>query len=85
MIEHLIITEKEKYLVVTCSEGHYITNWDGKDIIKYTSAKAMYCPKTTDLSNYYCLTEEEHAANEEEQKKAIEKEIENKNKNHKLV
>ena len=76
MNEHLVIETTEKFIKVTCSEGHYITNWDKVDILQYTSAKVMYCPLNTDLSTYYCLTEEEHLKYEEEQLAAI-KELDN--------
>lgn len=72
MTEHLIIETREKFLVVTCREGHYITNWDKEDILKYTSAKVMYCPKNTDLNDYYCVTEEEHNELVEKQREAAE-------------
>lgn len=84
MNEHLLIEEKELFLRVTCTEGHYITNWDGENILKYASAKVMYCPKTIDLSKYYCLTEEEHEANIKALEEAIKLEEENNRKKHEL-
>lgn len=60
--EHLIVETNEElnYLKVTCKENHYITNWDKKDILRYFSARVMYCPLNTDLSVYWCVTEEEN-------------------------
>ena len=72
MTEHLIVETREKFLVVTCSEGHYITNWNKEDILKYTSAKVMYCPLNTDLNDYYCVTEEEHNELVEKQRDSVE-------------
>lgn len=72
--EHLIVENKEKFMVVSCSEGHYITNWDKKDVRNYTSAKKMYCPLGYDISGYYCVTEEEHNQLIKEQQILIEKE-----------
>lgn len=48
------------YIEVKCTEGHYITNWDKKDIMEFTDAIMMYCPLDYDISGYYCLTVEEH-------------------------
>lgn len=50
------------YIEVKCADGHYITNWDKKDIMEFSDAKIMYCPLDYDISGYYCLTEEEHNA-----------------------
>lgn len=62
MNTHFITTVNEKlgYLEVKCKEGHYITNWDKKDILQYNSATVMYCPMSISLDDYYCITEEEH-------------------------
>lgn len=80
MNEHLIIEEYDSYLKVTCKENHYITNWDKEDVREYTSAKIMYCPKTVDLSVYYCLTDEEHNAIIEKQMQIVKEEENNKNR-----
>lgn len=74
MNEHLTveINETLKFKKVTCTEGHYITNWDKVDILDYTSARIMFCPLTTDLEPFYCVTEEEHLAYTEERRKAEE-------------
>lgn len=78
MNEHLIIEYNEKFNFnkVTCPEGHYITNWDKQDIREYTASKIMFCPTSLDLSNYYCLTEEEHNELMEKQEEEIMKEEE---------
>jgi hypothetical protein len=62
MNEHLKIEINEKcnFKVVTCTEGHYITDWDKKDILTFTSAKKMYCPMNYNLDNFYCITQEEY-------------------------
>ncbi len=74
MNEHLIveINEKLNFKKVTCKEGHYITDWNKEDVIEYTSARTMYCPMSTDLTPFYCLTEEEHNKIMEDQRKALE-------------
>lgn len=72
--EHLLVetNDEYKFLKVTCKEGHYITNWDKEDILEYNSSKIMYCPLNTDLSKYYCVTEEENAQYYEDKEKAEE-------------
>lgn len=74
MNEHLIVEVNDKlnFKKVTCKEGHYITDWDKVDILKYTSAKVMYCPMNVDLEQYYCVTEEAHNILMEKQYKAAE-------------
>lgn len=81
MNEHLIVEVNDKFNFkkVTCKEGHYITDWDKVDILKYTSAKTMYCPMNTDLGKFYCVTEDEHNELMEKQIKAAE-ELHNKEK-----
>lgn len=73
-MDKFIVTEnKEKgFITVQCEENHYITNWDKQDIMKFTDAKIMYAPIGIDLSAYYCITDEEHNAYMEEQRKQIE-------------
>ena len=62
MNEHIIyeVNEEKKYKKVWCKDGHYITNWDKVNILEYNSFRIMYCPINTDLSNFYCVTEEEN-------------------------
>lgn len=81
MNEHLNveINDKFNFKKVTCKEGHYITDWDKVDILKYTSAKVMFCPMSTDLEKFYCITEDEHNELMEKQIKAAE-ELHNKEK-----
>lgn len=73
------VNETYNYKKVTCREGHYITNWDKADVMKYTYAKIMYCPLDTNLEEYYCVTEEEHAALVKEmEQRLVELELERK-------
>lgn len=76
-MEHLIIEYNEKYNFnkVTCPEGHYITKWDGEDYLNYTASTIMYTPANMVLDNYYCVTEEEHNANMEKHRLAMEAKI----------
>lgn len=75
--EHLKIEYNEKYNFnkVTCTEGHFITNWDGSDYKAYTASTIMYAPVSVNLDKFYCITETEHKANLEKQREAIDIEI----------
>ena len=75
--EHLKIEYNEKYNFnkVTCTEGHFITNWDGVDYKDYVASTIMYTPATTNLDNYYCVTEEEHKENMVKHLAAVEAEM----------
>lgn len=60
-MEHeLIYTQKPNFIEITCTQGHYITNWNKEDIIEFADATLMICPLGFDVSGYYCITEEEH-------------------------
>lgn len=50
--------EDKGFQKVWCSEGHYMSNWDKKDILEYTSAKVLYAPIGYDWSDYYCVSDE---------------------------
>lgn len=82
MAHSLIIDKNEEYnfLKVTCSEGHYLTNWDKKEIKEYHATKLMYCPINTNLGEYYCLTDAQHDEYIKQQEQAIKEEEENRNK-----
>lgn len=74
----IIVDEAKGYIKVECTEGHYITNWDKKDIMEYTDAKVMYCPLGYNLDSFYCVSDEEHNAYIAEQEAKI-IELENNN------
>lgn len=52
------IDRNEKFIVITAEEGYVITDWDGNDILNYTSSTILYCPLNMDISGYYEITEE---------------------------
>lgn len=74
-MEHKINIEENKdkgFIKVTCSEGCFMTEWNKENILEYTSFRTMYCPLNKDLSNIYCVSDEDNAKYEEEKEKAIE-------------
>lgn len=59
--EEIKIVDNGKFLTITCTEGHRITDWVETDDIKdYHSFTIAYAPRDIDPSIYHCLTEEEH-------------------------
>lgn len=75
--EHLKIEYNEKYNFnkVTCTDGHFITNWDGVDYREYTASTVMYAPVSVNLDEYYCVTEEQHKYNLDKHLAAVEAEM----------
>lgn len=63
MNEHLKVEINEKYnfKTITCDEGHYITAWDRENIADFSASKIMVAPMNTDLSLFYCITDEEYS------------------------
>lgn len=53
--------EKLNYNHIIPEDGMVITDWDGEDILCYSSIRELYCPKNADLSGYYEIPEEEDA------------------------
>jgi hypothetical protein len=77
-MEHKIIVEyndKYNFNKLTCTEGHYITDWvEGDDIKKYSSSQLMFTPAAVDVTKYRCVTEEENERLMELQRIAFEEE-----------
>lgn len=73
------INEKLKFKKITCKENHYITSWDKENILEFYSAKILFTPINVDISKYYCITEEENIAFEEEKERVIREQIDNRN------
>lgn len=48
--------ERLRFNHILADEGMMLTDWDGVDIVDYSSATQMYCPETVDLSRYYEVT-----------------------------
>lgn len=65
------IENKEKYTIIKADEGMVLTDWDGKDIMEYTSSISIYCPLTIDTSRYYEISTEQDAIYLEEQEREL--------------
>lgn len=66
------------YQEIKCNDNHYITNWNKEDILEFADSKIMIAPINYDISNFYCISEEEHNKYMEQQMNKI-KEMENNN------
>lgn len=67
------IETNDKFKKITPEEGLVLTSFkEGDDIINYTSARVIYCPLTTEISDLREITEEEDARYQEESLKAAE-------------
>lgn len=67
------IETNDKFKKITPEEGLILTSFkEGDDIINYTSARVIYCPLTTEISDLREITEEEDARYQEEGLKAAE-------------
>lgn len=74
---HIKVEYNEQYNFnkVTCTEGHYITNWNGEDVKSFTASTIMYAPISVTFEDFYCVTEDEYNRLMDEQVKAIEEEM----------
>jgi hypothetical protein len=70
-MENIILRETDKFIEITVNDGYVMTDWDGNDILNYTSTKQLVCPKGYDYGAYYTVTEEKDAEYRELQERAI--------------
>lgn len=55
------INSKYKYQKVSCANGHIIANVaNGVDLDNYIAGQILYLPIDADLSEYMCITDEQH-------------------------
>lgn len=71
-MENIIVRETDKFIEITANEGYVMTDWDGNDILNYTSTKQLICPVNYDYGAYYTITDEQDAEYIELQKELIE-------------
>lgn len=80
-MNHIQKTVYPKYIQLVADEGYLITNYvEGvTDIKDYSSCERLVCPLSTDVENiYYAVTLEQDAIYQEEKRKALEPEDEDK-------
>lgn len=70
-MENIIVRETDKFIEITANDGYVMTDWDGNDILNYTSTKQLICPLNYDYGAYYTITDEQDAEYIELQKELI--------------
>lgn len=72
-MENITIRETDRFIEITANEGYVITDWNGDDIMDYTSTKQLICPVKYDYGAYRTITNEQDAEYVERQIAEIEK------------
>lgn len=58
-MENITIRETDRFIEITANEGYVMTDWNGDNILDYSSTKQMICPLGYDYSGYYTITYED--------------------------
>ena len=72
-MENITIRETDRFIEIVADEGYVMTDWNGDDIMDYTSTKVLICPVNYDYGTYYTITDEQDAEYVERQIAEIEK------------
>lgn len=72
-MENITIRETDRFIEITANEGYVMTDWNGDNILDYSSTKQMICPVNYDYGAYYTITDEQDAEYVEKQIAEIEK------------
>lgn len=72
-MENITIRTTDRFIEIVADEGYVMTDWNGDDIMNYTSTKVLICPVNYDYGAYYTITDEQDAEYVEEQIAEIEK------------
>lgn len=70
-MENITIRETDRFIEITANEGYVMTDWNGDNILDYTSTKQLICPVNYDYGAYYTITDEQDAEYVELQKELI--------------
>ena len=60
-MENITIRETDRFIEITANEGYVMTDWDGEDILDYSSTKQLICPVNYDYGAYRTITDEQDA------------------------
>lgn len=72
-MENITIRTTDRFIEITANEGYVMTDWNGDDIMDYTSTKVLICPVNYDYDVYRTITDEQDAEYVEKQIAEIEK------------
>lgn len=71
-MENITIRTTDRFIEIVADEGYVMTDWNGVDIMDYTSTKQLICPVNYDYGVYYTITAEKDAEYKELQRIAFE-------------
>lgn len=71
-MENITIRTTDRFIEIAADEGYVMTDWNGVDIMDYTSTKQLICPVNYDYGAYYTITDEQDAEYKELQRIAFE-------------
>lgn len=76
-LENLKIAEVKPgyFLHVHTNEGFYLTDWNKEDIKQFHASVCMYAPIRDTYNDYYIIDQSEYDQLKEEQQKAFEEEM----------
>lgn len=72
-MENITIRTTDRFIEIVADEGYVMTDWNGDDIMDYTSTKVLICPVNYDYDVYRTITDEQDAEYVEKQIAEIEK------------
>jgi hypothetical protein len=72
-MENITIRTTDRFIEIVADDGYVMTDWNGDDIMDYTSTKVLICPVNYDYSVYRTITDEQDAEYVERQIAEIEK------------
>lgn len=72
-MENITIRTTDRFVEIVADEGYVMTDWNGNDILNYTSTKQLICPVNYDYGAYRTITDEQDAEYVDRQIAEIEK------------
>lgn len=72
-MENITIRTTDRFVEIVADEGYVMTDWNGDDILNYTSTKQLICPVNYDYGAYRTITDEQDAEYVDRQIAEIEK------------
>lgn len=60
-MENITIRTTDRFIEIVADEGYVMTDWNGDDIMDYTSTKQLICPVNYDYGAYRTITDEQDA------------------------
>ena len=58
-MENITIRTTDRFIEIVANEGYVMTDWNGDNILDYSSTKQLICPLGYDYNGYYNITDED--------------------------